>query len=91
VQVPGDSPDLTFSMRRRAVEESLISTAGRVSGVTGASASAGRRKVSVEARTQLTNPGSLHDDLRAAVDRRVDDLGLTGQLQTRTRVKRKKI
>ena len=86
LSLPSQQQDVRVEASRRSVERSLSSVASRVTGVSGASASAGRRTVRVEASTTTRAEPQLQGQVAEAVDRRLQDLGLE-RMRTRVHVK----
>ena len=75
IELPPDLPGVHVRASRRSVEMSLAAAAARVTGVTDAQASAGRRSVRVTART-LTSQPELQQHVTAAVAGRLESFGL---------------
>lgn len=80
------SEGVLVSASRRGVEKSLASAAARTSGVTNATASAGRRSVRVQAQTTTGSQTDLQQQVMAAVHERLDSLGLAERLHPHVRV-----
>lgn len=78
---------VTLVASRRSVERVLAATAQRAEGVTTAQASVKRRRVRVDARTRLRDPGDLPGRLSASVQERLADLGLSERLRPTIRVR----
>ncbi|MGN6751665.1 MAG: DUF6286 domain-containing protein [Intrasporangium sp.] len=80
------SEGVLVSASRRGVEKSVAAAAERTSGVTNATASAGRRSVRVEAHTTTRSQSDLQQQVTAAVHERLDSLGLAERLHPRVRI-----
>lgn len=76
------------SASRRGVEKTLAAAARRTEGISSARAYVGRRTVRVKARTATRSKPDLQQHLTAAVDTRLDELGLTGTLRPRVTISR---
>ena len=68
---------------RRSVEKALTAAATRTAGITGASASVGRRTARVDARTIARSEPGIRDEVETAVRERLDALGLERPMRTR--------
>ena len=80
--LPTTTEGVNVRAHRRGVERAVVAAARRTDGVTGATAKASRRKVTVVARTSLRQVGDLQSTVRRAVDAQVADLGLDGRLRS---------
>jgi glucose dehydrogenase len=80
-------PD-TGSIVRRALQQNLADTAARASGVASASAKAGRRTVTITATTANPNTTEVQKAAQAAVNQRLDQIGLARRLRSRVRIER---
>lgn len=74
--LPSQQHEVRVQASRRSVEKSLSAVASRVTGVSGAKASAGRRTVRVNATTTTRGEPQLQGQVIDAVNRRLEDLGL---------------
>jgi hypothetical protein len=72
---------------RRGLKRSLQAAAASVDGVAGAALRLGRRRVRVKVRTNRTNREGLADAVRAAVEGRVERVGLVEVPEVRVRVR----
>ena len=86
--LPTTGSNLRVSIARRALQQNLADTATRASGVASASAKAGRRTVTITATTANPNTTEVQNAAQAAVDQRLDQLGLVGRLRCRVRIDR---
>jgi glucose dehydrogenase len=86
--LPATGSNLRVSIARRALQQNLADTAARASGVASASAKAGRRTVTVTATTANPNTTEVQNATQAAVDQRLDQLGLARRLHSRVRIER---
>lgn len=75
--------DVHMTASRRSVEKSLAAAAARTTGVTGASASVGRRTARVDARTVARSEPGIREEVESAVQGRLDSLGLERRMRTR--------
>lgn len=82
-----DGVNVTAS--RRSVEKSLEAAASRASGIAGASASVGRRRARVDARTAARSEPGLRDEVESVVRGRVDSLDLKRRMRTRVKLSTK--
>jgi glucose dehydrogenase len=87
--LPATGSNLRMSIARRALQQNLADTAARASGVAGASAKAGRRRVTITATTANPNTTEVQHAAQAAVNQRLDQLGLARRLHSRVRIERK--
>lgn len=85
--LPATGSNLHVSIARRALQQTLKDAAARASGVASASAKAGRRTVKITATTANPNTTEVHHAALAAVNQRLDQLGLAGRLRPRVRIK----
>jgi len=76
-----DGVDVTAS--RRSLQKSLAAAAARTTGVTGASASVGRRSARVDARTVSRSEPGIREEVESAVRGRLDSLGTKRRMRTR--------
>ena len=76
-----------MSIARRALQQTLEDAAARASGVASASAKAGRRTVKITATTANPNTTQVQNAAQAAVNQRLDQLGLAGRLRSRVRIR----
>jgi glucose dehydrogenase len=74
------------SIARRALQQTLKDAAARATGVASASAKAGRRTVTITATTANPNTTEVHHAALAAVNQRLEQLGLAGRLRPRVRI-----
>lgn len=88
ISLPGTTGGVTVAADRRGVERAVAAAARRTDGITDASASTGRRSVTVAARTQRRSEGDLDQRVRDAVSGRLEELGL-GRLRPRVKVTRR--
>lgn len=86
LQLPSATPGVEMRASRRSVEKSLATAASRTTGVTGATASAGRRSVQVRVTTRTRSQSDLQEEVAAVVEQRLASLGLADQLRTQVRV-----
>lgn len=86
LSLPSQQHGVRVEASRRSVERSLSSVASRVTGVSGASASAGRRAVRVDASTTTRAEPQLQGQVTEAVDARLQALGLD-RMRSRIHVK----
>jgi hypothetical protein len=87
--LPARAAGVQVTASRRGIERTLARAAQRPDGVQSARVHAGRRKVRVKATTALRSPGDLRPQVTAAVDERLDELGLAGTVRSRVTVSRK--
>lgn len=87
--VSSDSPGVRVDVVRRGAERAIVAATGRTSGVRSASASIGRRKATIKAKTVSRSTGDIQQEALSAVTARLADLGLDG-LRPRVKVKGKK-
>lgn len=80
----GDGVRVTAS--RRGIERTLSRAAQSADGVRDATVRAGRRKVRVTAHTALREPGDLIQRVTAAVDGRLEELGLSETVRSQVTV-----
>ncbi len=80
--LPSRSDGVQVTASRRGIERTLALAAERPDGVRNARVRARRRKVRVEAATALRSPGDLRRQVAAAVDERLDELGLAGTVRS---------
>jgi len=81
-----DSPGVQVDVVRRGAERAVVAATRRTSGVSSASASIGRRKATVKAKTISRSTGDIQQEALAAVTARLADLGLDG-LRPRVKLK----
>jgi hypothetical protein len=74
---------------RRSVEKSLAAAASRTTGVTGATASVGRRKARVDAQGATRSESDLREEVEAVVSRKLVSLGLADRIRSRVVVRTK--
>jgi glucose dehydrogenase len=86
--LPATGSNLHMSIARRALQQNLADTAARASGVASASAKAGRRTVTITATTANPNTTEVHNAAQAAVNQRIDEIGLARRLRSRVRIQR---
>ena len=86
--LPGTGRNLRMSIARRALQQNLADTASRASGVASASAKARRRTVTINATTANPNTTEVKEAATAAVNQRLNQLGLAGRLHSRVRIER---
>ena len=84
--LPATDRNVHVSIARRALQQTLRDTAARASGVASASAKARRRTVTVTATTDNPNTTEVQRAALAAVEQRLDQLGLAGRLHPRVRI-----
>jgi hypothetical protein len=84
--LPATDRNVHVSIARRALQQTLADTAGRSSGVAGASAKAGRRTVTITATTANPNTTEVQQAALAAVTDRLDQLGLAGRLRPHVKI-----
>lgn len=75
---------------RRGVERTLASAARRVNGVRSAGARLARRRARVQAGTAMRSPGTLKDDVGAAVGERLTELGLGTRIRPHVTISQEK-
>lgn len=80
--LPTTTEGVNVRAHRRGVERSVVSAVRRTDGVTGATAHASRRKVTVVARTSLRDSGDLRSTVQRAVDAQVSEMGLGDRLRS---------
>ena len=80
--LPTRTDRVRVTASRRGVERTLARAARRPAGVRSARVRAGRRRVRVTATTALRSPGDLRRQVTAAVDERLDELGLAGTVRS---------
>jgi hypothetical protein len=85
---PNGPDGVQVTASRRGIEKSLVDAARRTDGVSGATATARRRSVRVDARTLVRSDRDLPDKVTAAVSQRLDELGLGGTLRPRVKLSR---
>lgn len=90
--LPARTPDTPTGVRvfasRRGVEKTLAAAARRTNGVRSAGARLTRRRARVDAGTAMRSPGTLKDDVRAAVGERMTEVGLDGRIRPRVTISR---
>ena len=86
--LPATGSNLHMSIARRALQQNLADTATRASGVASASAKAGRRTVTITATTANPNTAEVQKAAQAAVNQRLDQIGLARRLRSRVRIER---
>jgi hypothetical protein len=84
--LPASDRNVHVSIGRRALQQTLTDAAVRASGVASASAKAGRRTVTVTATTANADTTEVRHTALAAVEQRLDQLGLSGRLRPRVRI-----
>lgn len=84
--LPGRSNGVRVTASRRGIERSLSRAAQSADGVRDANVRAGKRKVRVKALTGLREPGDLQQRVTAAVDERLEELGLAGAVRSQVTV-----
>jgi hypothetical protein len=87
--LPGRTEGVTVTASRKELERALSAEAGRVDGVESARARARRRRVTVQARTALRDPGDLSSRVTDVVTGRLGELGLTERLRPRVTISSK--
>jgi len=87
--VASEAPGVQFDVVRRGAEHDVVAAARRTNGVRSASASIGRSKATVRAKTDARSTGDIPQQTSAAITARLADLGLDG-LRPRVKVKGKK-
>jgi uncharacterized protein DUF6286 len=87
--LPGRTEGVRVTASRKELERALSAEAGRVDGVESARAHARRRRVTVQARTALRDPGDLSTRVTEVVSGRLGELGLTDRLTPRVTVSSK--
>ena len=86
--LPATDRNVHVSIARRALQQTLSDAAVRARGVASASAKAGRRTVTVTATTANPNTIDVQQAALAAIEQRLDQLGLAGRLRPRVRMER---
>jgi hypothetical protein len=87
--LPGRTEGVTVTASRKELERALSAEAGRVDGVESARTRARRRRVTVQARTAMRDPGDLSTRVTDVVTGRLGELGLTDRLRPRVTVSSK--
>lgn len=80
-------PGVTVTASRRSVERVLAATARSIPGITSAKISSRRRSVRVDAWTRIREAGDLRDRVDAAVQERIDALGMSRPPRLTVRVR----
>ncbi|MFP5019325.1 DUF6286 domain-containing protein [Pseudonocardia phyllosphaerae] len=70
-----DDGGVAAGVTRRSLEKALADAADGVDGIGRASATSGRRRATVRARSVFGDPTGLRDDVRTAVTERLDAIG----------------
>jgi Family of unknown function (DUF6286) len=86
VTLPSKTPGVEVSASRRSLERAVASAASRTPAVADASASATNRSVKVTVRPGTRHTDTLQDEVKAAVDGRLSELGLE-RMSSRVKMK----
>lgn len=89
IALPTTTDGVDVRAQRRGLERTVASAARRTDGVTSAHATATRRAMKVTAATSLRDAGDLQPAVRRAVDARLGELGLDGQLRSKISLEKK--
>ncbi len=89
LRVASQSPHVQVDVFRHGAERAVVAAARRTNGVRSASASIGRRKATIKAKTDARSTTDIQQETLAAVTTRLADLGLD-RLRPRVKVKGKK-